>query len=177
MRDDFVFLFQWLFHQRLKSLQMKYWILVASRDHARHGMDWGIAQVCHGKAAPLKRLHKGDGVIYYSSKTFFDEPEKCQCFTAIGKVSDDVVYQADMGNGFVPFRRAVSYFPSREVPIEGLIASLDFIQNKKSWGYPFRFGIIEISREDFETIGKEMMTGFDDIFQSDEHLEVLKQTN
>ena len=34
---------------------------------------------------------------------------------------------------------------------------LDFIENKKAWGYKFRFGFFEIGEEDFEQIRFEMM--------------------
>ena len=44
----------------------KYWIAVASADHTRRGKAGGFMQVNHGKAAPLRRVQPGDGVIYYS---------------------------------------------------------------------------------------------------------------
>jgi hypothetical protein len=34
----------------------KYWIGVASRNHVRMGMAGGFCQLCHGKAAPMRRL-------------------------------------------------------------------------------------------------------------------------
>ena len=44
----------------------KYWIAVASRDHVRNGIKECIAQVCHGKQSPLKRMKPDDWIIYYS---------------------------------------------------------------------------------------------------------------
>ena len=44
----------------------RHWLAVASADHARRGRALGIMQVCHGKAAPLRRIRGGDGVVYYS---------------------------------------------------------------------------------------------------------------
>lgn len=46
----------------------KYWIIVASKDHVKTGMEQGFAQACHGKASPLKRMENDDFVIYYSGK-------------------------------------------------------------------------------------------------------------
>ena len=46
----------------------KYWIGVASRDRARMGMAGGFCQLCHGKAAPMRRLKSGDRIIYYSPR-------------------------------------------------------------------------------------------------------------
>ena len=53
-------------------------------------------------------MQAGDLVIFYSPKLEYDKPEKLQCFTAIGKVADENIYQADMGGGFIPFRRNVT---------------------------------------------------------------------
>ncbi len=45
----------------------------------------------HGKAAPLRRMSKGDWLIYYSPKTDMNDGEPLQQFTAIGQVVDDAV--------------------------------------------------------------------------------------
>jgi len=50
----------------------KYWMLVASKNHVQLGIQSGIAQACHGKAHPLKRMSVGDGIIYYSPKQEFE---------------------------------------------------------------------------------------------------------
>ena len=65
----------------MKERGVQYWIIVASKDHVENGVGQGIAQACHGKVTPLKRMKKGDLVIYYSSKQTFGKPEKCQEFT------------------------------------------------------------------------------------------------
>ncbi|MEI2610892.1 MAG: EVE domain-containing protein [Candidatus Promineifilaceae bacterium] len=135
----------------------RYWIIVASRDHVWHGTQAGIAQACHGKAAPLKRMRVGDGVLYYSPKQTFGGQEKCQAFTAIGRVVGDTVYPFDMGGGFVPHRRDVAYFPCVETPIQPLIPALSFIEDKSRWGYLFRFGFFEIPQADFDLIARGML--------------------
>ena len=141
-----------------KEMTTRYWIIVASRDHVSHGAQQGIAQACHGKASPLKRMKPGDWVIYYSSKERFGEPEKCQRFTAIGQVADDQVYPFDMGGGFVPHRRNIRYYESKDASILPMISELSFIKNKDKWGAPFRFGMLEIPYEDFLMIAKQMLT-------------------
>jgi len=135
----------------------RYWMIVASKDHAAKGIDAGIAQACHGKEAPLKRMKPNDWVIIYSSKEQFDKGDKCQRFTAIGQVKDDKVYQFEMGRGFKPYRRNISYYECRETSILPLILRLDFIQNKKQWGYPFRYGFFEINGHDFDVISSQML--------------------
>ena len=134
-----------------------YWIIVASRDHVQAGVRDGFAQANHGKSSPLKRLHAGDGIVYYSSKETYGEEAKCQKFTAIGTVKDDDVYVGEMGNDFHPARRNIDFQKSEDVSILPLIEKLTFIQDKKHWGVPFRFGFLQIPREDFELIAAQML--------------------
>jgi predicted RNA-binding protein len=135
----------------------RYWIGIASREHVRNGIYGGFAQLCHGKEAPLKKMNTGDWIIYYSSKKSNQETTPYQKFTAIGKVIDDDVFQFDMGNGFIPFRRNIDFISCTETSIHPLIQHLTFIKNKKRWGYPFRFGHLEISEKDFKLISEKML--------------------
>lgn len=149
-----------------KVRSLHYWIVVASRDHVQTGVAGGFAQACHGKASPLKRMHAGDWLIYYSSKAVFGEKEACQKFTAIGQIplpqtdptsQADEVYAVDMGHGFVPFRRQVQFFPCQEVPIQPLIDQLSFIRDKRHWG-GFRYGILSIPHSDFLQIASQLLS-------------------
>jgi len=135
----------------------KYWIAVASKNHVANGVKGGFAQVCHGKAAPLRRLKIGDGIIYYSPKLEFGADAACQEFTAIGKVVGEEVYQYDMGGGFVPYRRDIKYHSANSVSIKPLIPKLNFITDKQKWGYKFRFGLFEVPAEDFKLIEDNML--------------------
>jgi hypothetical protein len=134
-----------------------YWIVVASKDHAMRGVAGGFMQANHGKQAPLKRMKPDDWVIFYSPKQFLESDEKCQAFTAIGQVSDDEIYQYAMTEDFVAFRRNIRFYPCQEISILPFIDDLEFIPNKKSWGYPFRFGFFEIGKHDFDLISKNML--------------------
>ena len=136
---------------------IKYWIGVACKEHVEHGVKLGVAQFCHGKIGPAKRLSCGDYIIYYSSKVVMNGAELYQKFTAIGRVIDDEAYQVDMGNGFMPFRRNIDYFDAQHVDIKPLITELDFIKNKKSWGAAFRYGFLEIDAASFDKIAVQMM--------------------
>ncbi len=136
---------------------MKFWIGVASQEHVKIGEKGGFCQLCHGKSAPLKRMKKSDFIIYYSSKKQMQDKLPYQMFTVIGEISDDVVYQVEMFEGFFPYRKDVSFFECLEYPIVPLIAELSFIQNKKQWGYPFRFGHVEINEKDFLLIATQMV--------------------
>ncbi len=135
---------------------MKYWIAVASAEHVRLGRETGFMQICHGKAAPLRRLQPGDGVIYYSPTETFRGKDKFQSFTAIGHVKQGQPYQHDMGGGFVPFRRDIDWLEAREMPIRPMLEHLEFASGNKNWGYLLRFGIFLISKADFDKIRAAM---------------------
>jgi hypothetical protein len=137
--------------------EAKYWVLVASKDHVKNGLAEGIAQACHGKGTPLKRMRKNDFILYYSGKQTLGKAQLCQQFTAIGKVADDEIYQLQVSESFCPSRRSIAFMPSKDVSILPLINELNFIQNKKSWGYPFRFGFFEIQKQDFDLISSKML--------------------
>ena len=135
----------------------KYWVATISKEHTLRGVKGNFIQVCHGKESPLKRMKKGDHLLVYSSKLTFEGAEKCQAFTAIGQVEDDEVYPFQMTEHFKPFRRNIKFMDCTDVPIQPLIDDLEFIQNKKSWGYPFRFGFFEIKQPDFDKIASKML--------------------
>lgn len=135
----------------------RYWIAVASADHVTTGKELGIMQVCHGKAAPLKRVLPHDFVIYYSPVASFGTQNRLQCFTAFGIVREGTVYQVEMAPSFKPWRRDVLWLTSRDVPIRSLLSELNFTRNKKSWGYKFRFGLFEIDQHDAEIIADKML--------------------
>ncbi|TGD57950.1 EVE domain-containing protein [Flavobacterium humi] len=134
----------------------RYWVAAISKTHTQRGVEGGFIQVCHGKPGPLKRMKKGDFLLVYSSKITMEGSEKCQAFTAVGKIKDDEIYPFQMTEGFRPFRRNVTFLDSTETSILPLIENLEFITDKKSWGYPFRFGFFEISQNDFIFIASKM---------------------
>ena len=102
-------------------------------------------------------MRAGDWVIFYSPRKEYDKPEKLQCFTAIGKIADENIYQHDMGSGFVPFRRNAIFLRAQDVSILPLIDQLTFIKDKTHWGAPFRFGTLQIPEPDFRSIAGKMV--------------------
>jgi hypothetical protein len=138
---------------------MRYWIGVASRDHVDNGVEGGFCQLCHGKAAAMRKMSPGDWIIYYSPRSEMRGGEPVQAFTAIGRVKEGAPYPFDMGGGFVPTRRDVDFLPCRAAPIRPLVERLSFIRNKRSWGAAFRFGHLEIPEADFRLIADAMNVG------------------
>jgi hypothetical protein len=132
------------------------WIGAVSQDHADLAVAGGFAQVSHGRAGPLERVHAGDGFAIYSPRTAHPHGAPLQAFTAIGIVRSGVLYQADDGGDFRPFRIDVDYLPATPAPIRPLIESLTFLRSKAHWGAAFRFGFLRIPAHDFATIARAM---------------------
>ena len=134
----------------------RYWIGVAAANHIARGKAGGFMQVNHGKEAPLKRLQPGDVIAYYSPVREFGGKDSLKAFTALGLVKPGAPYQGDMGGGFVPFRRDVDWLDAQEAAIAPLLQSLSFTKGQSHWGYKFRFGLFEISKDDMALIAGAM---------------------
>ncbi len=140
-----------------ETKEQKFWVVVACKEHVMRGVAGGFMMANHGKEAPLKRVSKGDGVLFYASKEGMDSKEPYQKFVAIGEASDDSIHQVEMAKGFEPFRRNVKFKPCKEAEIRPIIEQLDFIKNKKSWGFIFRFGFFQVEIKDFHLISSKML--------------------
>lgn len=137
-----------------------YWLAVASAEHVRRGRAEGFMQVCHGKAAPLRRMRPADGVVYYSPTTTFGGRDRLQAFTAIGVVRDGDPYLVDMGGGFRPYRRDVAWSEAGEAPIRPLLDRLDLSAGDPNWGFRLRFGLLPITAHDVRLIAAAMGARF-----------------
>jgi hypothetical protein len=137
---------------------MTNWINTVSRDHVQQGVRGRFTQANHGKPHMLRRMAKGDWVVFYSPKTAIDDGEPLQAFTAIGQIIDEEPYRVEIADDFAPWRRNVDFLPVDETPIRPLIDDLHFIEDKKRWGYKFRFGVFRIDDHDLAVI-RQAMTG------------------
>lgn len=135
---------------------MTNWINTVSLDHVRRGVQGRFTQANHGKPHALRRMSRGDWLIFYSPKTIHPDGEPVQAFTAIGQIADDEAYQVDLGPDFQPWRRNVDFLASTDTPIRPLIEQLNFIENPQRWGYKFRFGVFRIDDHDLDVIRAAM---------------------
>jgi hypothetical protein len=139
------------------------WLAVASADHVQFGLQAGFMQVSHGKVSPLRRLHPGDRVVYYSPTRHYSpsharrERDRLQAFTAIGTVTPGEPYRAEMTAGFQPFRRDVAWHDATPAPLAELQDRLSFTR-ARNWAYRLRQGLVEISSEDMAAIAEAMFT-------------------
>lgn len=132
---------------------------MACAEHAQRGRDHapvGFMQVCHGKGVPLRRLAPGDVVAYYAPSTTMVGKDRLQSFVSLGVVQPGQPYQADMGGGFVPFRRDVRYVAAKPAPILPMLDVLGFVKNRQRWGHQFRYGLFEVPPGDMALIAEAM---------------------
>jgi hypothetical protein len=139
----------------------RYWLGVVSREHVLRGVELGIAQVNHGKRAPLERMSPGDAFLYYSPREGIGTGASIRSFTAIGTIDDQPVWQAEPqefpGGCFQPWRRSVSYrTDARETPIDELRGELD-LTSTPNWGMVLRRGLVELTAHDYAVIAHAMI--------------------
>lgn len=132
---------------------MTYWINTVSADHVQRGVAGGFTQANHGKPHMLRKMARGDWIIFYSPKTALEHGEPLQAFTAIGRVTDDEPYQEQSTD---PWRRRMEFLPCTATPIRPLLDRLEFIVDPQRWGYKFRFGVFRIEEPDFLLIRSAM---------------------
>lgn len=100
-------------------------------------------------------MEAGDWLVYYSPRQSLADDRPLQAFTAIGRIADDEIWQADE-DGVAPWRRRVEYRPEAvETPVRPLVGELE-LTRASSWGQQMRRGLLELSEEDFGTIARAM---------------------
>lgn len=132
---------------------MTIWINTVSRDHVQRGVRGRFAQATHGKPHSLRKMARGDWIVFYSPRTVFPDGPPLQAFTAIGQVVDDEAY---LDGETQHWRRNVDFLDCTEVPIRPLLEELEFVEDKTRWGYKFRSGVFKIGERDFEVIRSAM---------------------
>jgi len=66
-----------------------------------------------------------------------------------------------MSPTFHPWRLAVNFHDNRPADARSLIDDLDFISDKRRWGFPFRRGLFSVERSDFAQIAIAMGVDLD----------------
>jgi EVE domain len=137
-----------------ESVEGAAWLGVVSRAHVQRGVAGGFAQLGHGRAQPLRKMRRGDWLVYYSP-TLELGGEPLRAFSALGQLADDEVFEFDMGGGFVPHRRRVAYRSTHEVPLDALKDRL-LLCSRPNWGMALRRGHLPLASQDFVLIARAM---------------------
>ncbi|WP_136707506.1 EVE domain-containing protein [Agromyces sp. H66] len=125
---------------------MSAWLGVASAEHVRRGVSLGIAQIGHGRRAGLARMHAGDTIAYYSPTERLGDGVPLRHFTAIGRIADDVIWQADEGD-FRPFRRRVEWTDAAPVALD-VVRDRLALTARPNWGHLLRRGLVPLDDAD-----------------------------
>lgn len=133
---------------------MTNWINTVSRDHVERGVRGRFTQANHGKPHMLRKMARGDWIVFYSPRTVYPDGPPLQAFTAIGQVADDEPYEASPDSQL--WRRNVDFLDCVETPIRPLLPDLEFIEDQARWGYKFRFGVFRIDDHDLAVIRAAM---------------------
>ena len=136
--------------------ECRYWIGVVSKDHVANAVAHGFVQLNHGKSEPLERLRPGDGFAFYSPRESYPDGAMLQAITAIGRIAEGAVYEAEMPGLGAVFRRNVKFLDATAAPIRPLVPHLTFIRSKTHWGAFFRFRLVRVPRDDFALIATAM---------------------
>jgi hypothetical protein len=131
-----------------------HWMNTISLEHVRLGVAGGFTQADHGRATRLRRLRRGDRLVFYSPRTAMRSGAPLQRFTAIGIVADDEPYQVRMRPDFEPWRRRVDFMEVEPAEVRPLLGRLSFVTDERRWGLPFRRGLFPITADDFGVIAE-----------------------
>ena len=118
------------------------WVLVASRDHARHGLEGGFVMANHGKKSPVARMSKGDRILLYSPTTTYPKGEPLRAITIVGEVTGDEPEPSPVIEG--GWNRAATL---REIEPIPLAQVRDHLPTSK-----IRFGFFELPPDDADAI-------------------------
>jgi hypothetical protein len=120
----------------------RYWVIVASREHARRGLAEGFVMANHGKRAPLARMSPGDAILIYSPTTTYPHGEPLRAIAIVGEVTGE---EPDPSSVIVGgFRRAATLRQIDPLPLEQIRAYLPTSR--------LRFGFFELNPTDAEAI-------------------------
>lgn len=139
------------------------WIGVACKDRVFIGVRGNVAQFVPEKDFPLQKMDEGDWLIYYPPRLSRNGPANCQACGAVGAVAGHDPYRFDGVEGFLPVRPEADFELCREAAMLPCSDRLSFIEDEKSWAYPFRLGHLEISEEEFELLAEEMALEIDSV--------------
>lgn len=120
----------------------RHWVIVASRDHARRGVDGGFVMANHGKRAPLARMSVGDGIFIYSPRTTHPSGEALRAITIVGEVTGDEPEPSEVIEG--GFRRAAHLREIEPLPLEEIREHLPVSR--------IRFGFFELDAVQAEAV-------------------------
>lgn len=137
-------------------MSASYWVNTVSLEHVELAVEGGFTQAEHGKDTKLRKLRRGDGLVFYSPRTAMRSGRPLRQFTALGTITGDEPYQVKVRPDFRPWRLEVAFDDTHPAEAGTLLEQLSFITDVRQWGVPFRQGLFEVSADDFAVIRAAM---------------------
>ncbi|MGH3444703.1 MAG: EVE domain-containing protein [Nocardioidaceae bacterium] len=119
-------------------------MIVASREHARRGVESGFVMANHGKRAPLARMSPGDRILIYSPTTDYPDGAPLRAITIVGEVTGEQPEPSEVIPG--GFRRAARLYEIPQLPLDRIRQHLPVSR--------LRFGFFELDPADARAIWK-----------------------
>jgi hypothetical protein len=104
-----------------------YWVNTVSLEHVELGVEGGFTQAEHGKDTKLRKLRRGDGLVFYSPRTAMRSGRPLRQFTALGTIAGDEPHQVKVRADFVPWRLEVDFEQTHPAEAGELLDQLSFI--------------------------------------------------
>ncbi len=141
---------------------MACWIFVTGEKNWPVIRDKGVYGMREKWKGLMQRVRPGDQVaIYLKARSKDGERIPGQIVGIFEVVSEPFVSRERVFKGDIyPLRVKLKSVICPSIPIEfkALVTKLKFVKNKQKFSGYFRRGIIEIPKEDFETIKKELIS-------------------
>lgn len=120
----------------------RYWVIVASRDHARRGLRGGFVMANHGRRDPLARMSPGDGILIYSPTESYPRGTPLRAVTVVGEVTGEEPEPSDVIESRL--RRAADLHEGEPVALADIREHLPTTR--------LRFGFFELDAGDARAI-------------------------
>lgn len=139
-------------------MMRRYWVCNAAQEHVHIVQTKGYTQINMGPREPLEKMNVGDWILYYSPTNLFENiTPNCEKFTGIACVNDTRIYP--QGNSHPDhWRRNVDFYPCTPHSPQDFVGKVTFLPQNKKWQKILQQPVLEISREDFITIAKMIVS-------------------
>ena len=136
---------------------MTNWINTVSRDHVERGVRGRFTQANHGKPNMLRKMARGDWIIFYSPKRPIPRVNRFRRSPrSVRSPMTSPIRRRDAGLLAMASQRRLPGMCGGANPASTRPTRLH--EDKARWGYKFRFGVFTIDDHDFDVI-RSAMTG------------------
>jgi hypothetical protein len=139
----------------------RYWVIVLGDEES---VAWVLRESAMAwtrvSSSRTKLMEVGDMAVLFVSRSAYHNParDESQLVAVATVTTRPSVLDVPVIVGGRPFDihcnlRITDRLPERDgVPVKALIDQLGFVKNKRNWGLHFRSSLMEVPKQDFETM-------------------------